>query len=69
MEQPDSYLPAAGAETAPGEDVITSKTAVPVQAPPAEAGCGENMESSPACDHKSQVHTGGEDRSKGHRGK
>jgi hypothetical protein len=69
MEQQDSHIPAAGAETAPGEDVITSKTAVPVQGPPAEAGCGENTGPSPSCDHKSQVHTCGEDRSKGRGGK
>lgn len=61
MEQQDRHIPAAGAETAPGEDVVTSKTAVPVQGPPAEAGCGEDTGPSPSCDPKSQVQTRGKE--------
>jgi hypothetical protein len=69
VEQQGRHIPAAGAETTPGEDVITSKTAVPVQGPAAEDGCGANTGPSPFCDHKSQVHTCGEDRSEGRGGK
>jgi hypothetical protein len=68
MEQQDSHIPGAGAETAPGEDVITSTTAVPVQGPAAEDGCGANTGTSPSSDRKVQGHKCGEDNSKGRGG-
>lgn len=36
MEEEGCNIPACGAETSPGEDTITSKTAVPVQGPAAD---------------------------------
>src|SRR5262245_21330517 len=39
MEQQDSHNPADRAETASGEDTISSKTAVPRHGPAAPAGC------------------------------
>ena len=69
MEQQGSHIPAAGAETTPGEDVITSKTAVPVQGPAAEDGCASNKGPNPFSDHKTQVHTWGENGSEGRGGK